>query len=883
MQKTPLLFISFLLFTSLSISQDLRTKGKVIVNNRNEEVLLRGIGPGGWLLMEGYMMQTAGIAGTQHEFKNRLTDLMGEAKTEEFFDQWRKHHFTRRDVDSLANWGFNSIRVPIHYNLFTLPIEEEPVAGEQTWLTTGFTILDSLLKWCEGNEMYLIIDLHAAPGGQGQNADISDYDPTKPSLWESEENKVKTVELWRKLAERYKEEPWIGGYDLINEPNWDLPGGEDLRDLYERITEAIRNTGDEHILFIEGNWFANDFTGLTPPWDSNMVYSFHKYWNTNLEGDLDWVLPMREEHNVPLWMGESGENSNTWYTDAVTLFESNNIGWSWWTMRKIEAINSPYNIKMPPGYQNIIDYWKGEGPKPTEEEAWEGMMQLIENVKVENNDYRPDVIDALFRQVTTDETIPYSRHSVPGTIYLPDFDQGKNEIAYHDTDVANYQLSTGEFQAWNGGWSYRNDGVDIEKNRDPFSNGHHIAFVKKGEWSNYTIHIEEEGAYTMNARIASEETGGRFHFTLDNVAITPVQSVESTGSWTAFQNKEIPGILLPKGEHTLTFHVDDDIPFNISHIEIKRSADQAIDFNVLLGETGTSPDKIRFHFNYTLDPESIRTENFDIYINDSSVDILSFSANGNILELTLEKTLFHTDEIRADYSGSSIKNQENTPLESFSDLEIINNLEKRIRIPGKIEAEDFSNMSGFQLEDANDTGGGKNLAYVNKGDYAEYPVLIEKTSVYEIECRIAGLNDIGKFALYLKTDTTQVKITEITTEPTGGWQTWESIVKKAELHQGIYTLRLEILSNGEFNLNWLSFSDVISGIGREQSSIRLYPNPTHDKLNFITSGDYDYWIYSSTGTIKKRGMTNKPADISDLTPGIYFILINDQIVKFVKL
>ena len=73
--------------------------------------------------------------------------------------------------------------------------------------------------------MYLILDLHAAPGGQGYNADISDYDDSKPSLWESKENRDKTVAFWKKIAERYKDEPWIGGYDLINETNWNLPGG----------------------------------------------------------------------------------------------------------------------------------------------------------------------------------------------------------------------------------------------------------------------------------------------------------------------------------------------------------------------------------------------------------------------------------------------------------------------------------------------------------------------------------------------------------------------------------------------------------------------------------------------------------------------------------
>ena len=178
--KAILLLLLFTLTYSAS-SQWLKAKGKVIVNNQDEEVLLRGLGPGGWMVMEGYMMKTEGVAGTQHEIRSKLIELMGVEKTDLFFDKWLANHFTKRDVDSLSAWGFNSIRLPMHYNLFTLPIEAEPVAGNHTWFGKGFEMVDSLLSWCASNEIYLILDLHAAPGGQGYNADISDYDNSKPS------------------------------------------------------------------------------------------------------------------------------------------------------------------------------------------------------------------------------------------------------------------------------------------------------------------------------------------------------------------------------------------------------------------------------------------------------------------------------------------------------------------------------------------------------------------------------------------------------------------------------------------------------------------------------------------------------------------------------
>lgn len=882
--KRLILLPTILILSIFSLyGQQLKTSGKVIVNDQGEEVLLRGLGPGGWLLMEGYMMQTAGIAGTQHEFRDRLIDLMGEDKTETFFRAWRQHHFTRQDVDSLAKWGFNSIRVPMHYNLFTLPIEDEPVPNEQTWLTTGFTILDSLLDWCEANEMYLILDLHAAPGGQGANADISDYDPSKPSLWESDENKRKTVELWRKLAGRYKNEPWIGGYDLINEPNWELPGGVELRELYEDITTAIRATGDKHIIFIEGNWFANDFTGLTPPWDDNMVYSFHKYWDTNNENDLDWVLPMREEHNIPLWMGESGENSNTWYTNAVTLFENNNIGWAWWTMRKIESINSPYNIKMNSGYQKIIDYWKGEASRPTPEEAFASMMQLVDNLRVEKNEFRKDVVDALFRQVQSDEHLPYTKHQIPGTIHLSNYDLGENEIAYYDSDVANHQQSTGTFQAWNAGWSYRNDGVDIEKNNTAGTNGYHIGFVNKGEWMKYTVDISQGGIYDVVAKVSSEENGGIFHLEIDDQAITSVQKVSSTGSWTNFVDLEIQNVALPVGRHTLAFHIDHTKAFNISSLNFIKTAQQTLSFRALYAETKQHENRLQLHFNKEIEPSGINPSDFILKINNQVVSPSTVNVSGKIIELTFQRSFFYTDLLKLSYTGSSVISTGEENLADFTDLQVINKLKPRFLIPGTIEAEGFARMEGFQLEEANDEGGGQNLGFVNTGDFAEYPVYVQDSSTFQIEARIAGLQDNGHFALSLQSESATIRIAEIRTEPTGGWQTWSTQYATAVIPSGTYNLRLDILSAGEFNLNWISFTDLVTGFQESEEQNLIVPNPARDYFRIQSPSDIPVAIYSTTGQLVKTGVTNSTIETNDLKEGIYIIKIrNDSLRLLIK-
>jgi hypothetical protein len=376
------------------------TEGTVMTS----EVLLRGMGLGGWMLQEGYML---GIKkdGTQHSIKARMADLVGKEDTDRFYQLWRQNHMTRADVDRLAASGFNSIRLPMHYNLFTLPIEEEPVKGRDTWLATGFEMTDSLLAWCRANRMYLILDLHAAPGGQGKDANISDYDPEKPSLWESEENRRKTVALWRKLAERYAREPWIGGYDILNEPNWtfegkDKNGREDVAnqpiwDLYKAITRAIREVDTSHLIIVEGNGWGNNYGGFPEPWDRNMAMSFHKYWNPNTEEAIARFLALREQYRLPIWLGESGENTNEWFRECVTLVEKHGIGWAWWPYKKLGNPRCIMTVTPPEEFKAVVAYWNGEGERPSREAARRGLFELVENLKADKCRYNADVAQAL--------------------------------------------------------------------------------------------------------------------------------------------------------------------------------------------------------------------------------------------------------------------------------------------------------------------------------------------------------------------------------------------------------------------------------------------------------------------------------------------------------
>lgn len=521
----------------------LRVDGTKIINDEGE-VLLKGIGLGGWLLQEGYMLKTSGFANAEHQIREKIVELIGEEKTNDFYEKYWENYVREIDIQNIADWGFNSIRLPMHYNKLT------DLSNTNNYFEKGFQQIDSLLSWCEKYELYLILDLHAAPGGQSDEP-ISDYNPAFPSLWESETNKEITIKLWRKLSERYADKEWIGGYDLINEPKWEL--GDDnapLRQLYSDITNAIREVDTNHIIFIEGNWFATEFTGLTPPWDDNMVYSFHKYWNVNTQDEISKHLTLREQSGKPLWLGETGENSNAWFTECVELMNANNIGWAWWPHKKIDNIAGPLSAPLTPQYQQLLDYWNGLEPEPSADFAYAALLLQAEKLRFENCKFQPDVVDALIRQPGVNTTLPFKQNIVPGKIFAVDYDLGQRGYAYNDTE---YQNTTGQpgGAAWNIGGKYRNDGVDIEECSDDTSNGYNIGWTETGEYLKYTFEVQSGGTYDIIVRYAANNSDGQIRFSFDNRFSTQLKPLLSTGGWQNWHSMVISDIKLTAGTHEM--------------------------------------------------------------------------------------------------------------------------------------------------------------------------------------------------------------------------------------------------------------------------------------------------------------------------------------------
>ena len=180
-----------------------------------------------------------------------------------------------------------------------------------------------------------------------------------------------TVKIWRKIAGRYRNEPTVLGYDLLNEPIAHYFNTNELNPklepLYRKIVAGIRQVDRNHIIFLGGAQWDGNFKVFGAPFDNKLAYTFHKYWMDVNQKAIQEYLDFRDKHNVPVWMGESGENSDEWINSFRTLLETNNVGWCFWPYKKLDATSCPVSIKPPADWSALVTF--AEGPRATFEEV----------------------------------------------------------------------------------------------------------------------------------------------------------------------------------------------------------------------------------------------------------------------------------------------------------------------------------------------------------------------------------------------------------------------------------------------------------------------------------------------------------------------------------
>ena len=374
MKKLLFILLTFTITLAQAKEKFFGVKGKEIIDLNGNPFLIKGTNLGNWLVPEGYMFKFK-KTNSPSQIHDMLAQLIGPAETAKFWETFLENYITQEDIKFLKKTGVNSVRVPFNYKLFT----NEDYMGRNDG-SRGFKLLDKVISWCKTEGLYVILDMHCAPGGQtGDNIDDSfGY----PFLFETKENQKLAIELWTKIAKRYAKEPIIIGYDLLNEPVAHYFDSKTLNPLieplYRELTTAIRSVDQNHIIFYGGAQWNTNFNIFSAPFDQKAVYTFHKYGDLPNYGSIKRFIEFREKYNVPIYIGETGENTDEWIQEFRELLEKENIGWHFWPYKKLDSPKNIISIPLPPNYQTLIDY----------AEASRGSFKEIREIKIDRTEIR---------------------------------------------------------------------------------------------------------------------------------------------------------------------------------------------------------------------------------------------------------------------------------------------------------------------------------------------------------------------------------------------------------------------------------------------------------------------------------------------------------------
>lgn len=360
--------------------------GARLLDGEGNPLLLRGIGLGNWLLAEGYMWKFGDEMSSPRQIEQRIETLVGPGRAAEFWTRFRSTFITEADIVEIAALGFDHVRLPLSSRALI-----DDAGG---FLEEGFAHIDDLLRWCATHQLWVLLDLHGAPGGQ-TGTNIDDSPNGKPELFMDDRYRRLTIRLWEEIARRYRHSTVVLGYDLLNEPlpnEWQHIYPAQLADLYRELTTAIRAIDSEHLLMYEGVHWATNWSIFTDVIDPNSALQFHRYWCAPDRSSIQEYLDARDRLGLPIYMGEGGENTPEWIYTAHRLYEQHNIGWNFWPWKKLDTLTSPYSAPIPEDWVTIADPQADIDP----DAAWHILLQFLDAIPLDACQKQPDVINAIF-------------------------------------------------------------------------------------------------------------------------------------------------------------------------------------------------------------------------------------------------------------------------------------------------------------------------------------------------------------------------------------------------------------------------------------------------------------------------------------------------------
>ncbi|WP_312103059.1 cellulase family glycosylhydrolase [Lachnoclostridium sp.] len=318
----------------------LKVVGSKVINGLGENIIFRGVNLGGWLIQESWMCPVSGEdrkwanLDTLNVLKKRFT----EEEVQEIFDTYQDHWITETDIKIIFELGCNVLRVPFWYRNF-MADEEGTWIHENFDKNPGFKRIDWIIQMAERYGMYVILDLHGCPGGQSMDHCCGTL--ARNSLYTNAVCQESMKKLWVAIANRYKDTSTIAAYDIMNEPQnntgyegensydpWKQESWEMTNQIYDSMIKAIRDTGDNHIITVEGIWRVSNLPDPREMGWTNMMYQTHLYDDD--QGFKQWVEDMAATMSKYGVAGYIGEFQNL---NGIKMCEENNISWTTWSYK----------------------------------------------------------------------------------------------------------------------------------------------------------------------------------------------------------------------------------------------------------------------------------------------------------------------------------------------------------------------------------------------------------------------------------------------------------------------------------------------------------------------------------------------------------------------
>lgn len=335
--------------------------GRSLYDANGKRIQLRGINAGNILLQEGWMTPFA-LEPEKNEDGTYVKDADGNIQYPEFTEEEFRTGLASNpnlkdyDLDELlalyrgcifTEEDFRIIKEELKLNTIRLPFYYLDILSEDLTLKSeeaAFSYLDWFMTQAAENELYVVLDLHGAPGSQN-GREHSGSSSGVAGLWGSEAYMDAVVELWDFVSAHYTDTApelgrWIATYDILNEPEDGGRTTERCWQLFDRIYDVIRKNGDVHVITMEGCW---DFAALPDPaeygWE-NVQYEYHWYnwWPDKLPYDLYYayndLTNLGRDYDVPVLIGEFTffEDKDAW-AKGLELFDSRNYSWTIWNYK----------------------------------------------------------------------------------------------------------------------------------------------------------------------------------------------------------------------------------------------------------------------------------------------------------------------------------------------------------------------------------------------------------------------------------------------------------------------------------------------------------------------------------------------------------------------